>query len=152
MFLSKPRHPYVRTFPFDELVAVAYVAGKTRKQIDGLRAAIIWALIRYTFMPLDRNARSKGKFPLLKDIRFAYRTITTATPAWLAEQSDQTEKLIKSVSKLELHERNLVYWYYRDSMTFAQIGARLCCSDRWASKMLKDVLKKLRRELGEDDA
>lgn len=138
-FIKQAKHLGKPDDVFDELMNVAYVAAKQLNKNEGAATWIMWSLIKHTkiqtFEMIDRRLLSHPR---------------SAQPDEFANRTEERELLLAAISKLDPTERALVYCYYRDGMTFRAIGKDLGFSGCWASKLIKDVVNKLREEMNDD--
>ena len=134
--------------PFNELVNVAYIMARTKPSHLSIDSAIIWALLRHTKYQDRRKKsayRTHGNYALTdRRLLNIDQNLSASNPAYLFMLQERQRVLVRAVAKLKPEERQLIYWYFKDNMTYAEIGRELVCSDRWASKMVKDVIKELR--------
>lgn len=138
-----------RTASFDELVNVAFIKAKMKTDNISIKSSIIWALLDHTkyLARTDQRKSNKSLDPrVLLDKRIVQKKHELNPQEILLLQEEQ-ELLLKAVAKLKPEDRQLIYWHYRDNMTFTKIGEELCCSRTWASGMLKTILTNLRNKL-----
>lgn len=136
-------------YEFDELVNVAFIAARTKPSELSTTSSIIWALLRYTKFRTRTESRKSNRATSLQALsdQRGLKKPPQLTPLEVLNLIEQQEALIKSVLKLSSSERTIVYYYFRDNMTFKQLGKRLQCSHTEAFNKLKTIISTLRTEL-----
>lgn len=136
---------------FDELVNVAFIMARTAPTTISTKSSIIWALLNHTKYLARADARKSNKAIDPRELveRRELNKASQLTPVEVLNIMEQQSALIKAVLRLSPADRQLIYWYYRDNMTFNRLGKRLSppCSGVWAREKLKNILSDLRKEL-----
>jgi len=138
-FLKQAKHLGAPKDAFDELVNVAYVAGKEGRHI-------IWELIEYvtkpTISPFDRRRRAFRT----GDRRRLYRD-DPASPEEIAEEKDDRRKAFELLSVMSPDDIVLICLYFGREKSYKDIGKIYNRSGWWVSLRIRGILDSLRKEM-----
>lgn len=137
-FVRQASHLGSREDVFDELVNVAYVAGKEGKYI-------IWALIAYTTKP--SSVRKRRAFRTGDERKIRKRRKEQLTPLEALEEKDEELRLSALLFQLNPLDLSLIQAYFAQGKTYPEVGKIFGKSDRWASGRIKNILAKLRERM-----
>ena len=121
---------------YDEMLNEAYVVAKKCSKLRVVAVNVKWALVRYV---------EKKTFNKTIDRRI--KKIENENALLAIEEKEQFELLSKAVSKLSTKEQYLIEYYFYRHLTLKEIAKEWSCSFQWVSQLLKQTLKKLKREI-----
>lgn len=121
---------------FDELVNVAYVAGREGRYI-------LWYLLEYVTKPSDKVKRCAFR---TGDARRIYRD-EEKTPERIAEEEDDKEKAFDLIRMLEPDSLMIIVLYFGRGKSYKEIGEIFDRSGWWASTKVRSILRSLRKEM-----
>lgn len=128
---------------FNELVNVAYVAGREGR-------SILWELVHYVTLPSDRVRKKIGGAS-----QRAFRTgderrnhqVEEKSPEELLEEDDDKKKAFELIMKLSIDEIVLICFYFGKGKSYKEIGEIFNRTGSWASWKIKGILKRLREDM-----
>lgn len=123
---------------FNELVNVSYAAAKPLRTLAGASTWIMWVLLEHVARPKRR----------VNDVR-NFQSSGELDPAIAAERKEESQRLLKAVAALSDGERAIIYQYYKDNKTHAEIGKEMSISSTWVRKRIKKIVEKIRELMGE---
>lgn len=123
---------------YNELVNVGYASAKPLRTIEGASTWIMWILIDHVARPKRRK----------DDIRVISRD-GEIDPALAAEKKEERQRLLKAVASLSDGERAIIYRYYKDDKTYAEIGGEMSRSSVWVMKRIREIVQRIRELMGE---
>lgn len=130
---------------FDELVNVAYVAGKMRGSIEEAHTWIMWELIHCVTMP-TRDVKKQYIFSL-SDLRRRYIDDAPSASEEI-EKRDEMKKAFRLVMRLRHDDIILICLRFGREMSFKDIGGIFNRTGSWASWKITGILDRLRKEMG----
>ena len=135
---------------FDELVNVAYAAGKARSTIGEAHTWIMWELIHYVVMPMEAVDKlgvriRRGCFRTV-DLRRRYLDATPSASDEV-EKKDELVKLFNLIMSLGHDDVIIICLRFGRERSFKEIGEIFNRSGWWASMRITKILERLRKEL-----
>lgn len=145
-FVRQAGHLGAREDVFDELVNVAYVAGREGRYI-------LWELIHYVVLPsndvgMSGNIKRKRGAFRTADLRRNARELDEPSPLKLLEEKDDKRKAFDLMTMLSPDDLVLICLYFGREKSYKDIGRIFERSGWWVSLRIKSILENLRKEMG----
>ena len=137
----------------DELVDVGYAIGKEETIVEVVRVKILWAMARYVKVAdngeaIDRSDEvdERGRLRLV-DRRCKFKD-DGKSELEMIEMEEMVGKIVKALASLSEMEREMVMWYFRDDLTFIQIGERMELNRETVRMRMKEILGRMKEMIG----
>lgn len=138
-FVRQASHLGAREDVFDELVNVAYVAGREGRYI-------LWELIEYVTLPSKK--RKRRAFRLGDERGFFQYNLENKTPSKILEEKDDEKKAFELIKMLSPDDLVLICLYFGRGKSYKDIGRIFERSGWWVSMRIRSILENLRKEMG----
>ncbi len=136
-FVRQAKHLGAPEDVFDELVNVAYVAGREGRYI-------LWTLVAYVTLPSNEVKRRAFR---TGDGRAILRDVGERAPSEILEMDDDKERAFELITMLSPDDLVLICLYFGREKSYKDIGGIFDRSGWWTSLRIKSILSGLRKEM-----